>query len=117
VDARELVQSGLLGEAIDDAPVLVFVADENRRYVAVNRYACTLLGYERDELLGLSVDEVARYEEAEGEYAGMVARGAADGVSVLSRKDGSTFSLLYRASVVTVARMELYVSVGWPVAG
>jgi PAS domain S-box-containing protein len=111
-----LVQSGLLGEAIEGAPVLVFVADENRRYVAVNGYACRLLGYTREELLELTVDQVARYGEAPGEFSEMVAQGVREGVSVLTRKDGMTFSFRYRASVVTVARMELYVSVGWPEA-
>jgi PAS domain S-box-containing protein len=109
-----LVQAGLLGEAIDAAPVLVFVADENRRYVAVNRHACTLLGYTREELLALTVEQVARYGEAPGEFSAMVAQGVREGVSVLTRKDGTEFAFRYRASVVTVARMELYVSVGWP---
>jgi PAS domain S-box-containing protein len=109
-----LVQSGLLGEAIEGAPVLVFVADENRRYVAVNDYACRLLGYTREELLELTVDQVARYGEAPGEFSEMVAQGVREGVSVLTSKDGMTFPFRYRASVVTVARMELYVSVGWP---
>ena len=113
MDAIGLVQTGLLGEAIDEAPVLVFVADENLRYVAVNRYACTLLGYTREELLALTVDKVARYGEAPGEFSELVAEGVREGVSVLTRKDGTRFPLRYRASVVTVARMELYVSVGW----
>ena len=55
-------------------PCCVFVADENRRYVAVNDYACRLLGYTREELLELTVDQIARYGEAPGEYAEMVAR-------------------------------------------
>ena len=39
-----LVQIALLGEAVDGAPVAIFVADENGRYAAVNRHACELLG-------------------------------------------------------------------------
>src|SRR5438445_13058454 len=35
-----LIQSGLLGEAVDGGPALVFVADEHMRYVAVTRKAC-----------------------------------------------------------------------------
>ena len=34
-----LIQASLLGEAIDAADVLVFVADETTRYIAVNRAA------------------------------------------------------------------------------
>ena len=110
----ELVQAGLLGEAIDEAPVLVFVADENLRYVAVNRYACRLLGYTREELLALTVDQVARYGDAPGEFSEMVAHGVREGVSMITRRGRPDFPFRYRASVVTVARMELYVSVGWP---
>ena len=53
-----------------DASLLpvVFVADENQRYVAVSRAACELLGYTREELLALRVGDVARYPEAEAEY-------------------------------------------------
>ena len=53
------MQQGLLYEAWDQAPALVFVADENMRYIAVNRTACETLGYTRDELLGLSVTDIA----------------------------------------------------------
>jgi PAS domain S-box-containing protein len=111
-----LVQSGLLGEAIQGAPVLAFVADENRRYVAVNDYACRILGYSRKELLELTVDQVARYGDAPGEFSEMVEQGVREGVSMITRRDGLTFPFRYRASVVTVARMQLYVSVGWPEA-
>jgi PAS domain S-box-containing protein len=110
-----MVQAALLGEAVDDAPVLVFVADEDRRYVAVNRYACELLGYTREELLGMSVDQVARYDDAVHEYTDFVARGYGEGTSELTRKDGLSFTFRYRARTVNVARMELYVAVGWPV--
>lgn len=53
------LQRTLLGEAIDEAPVLVFVADEEGRYVAVNRQACEVLRYSRRQLLGMTVSEVA----------------------------------------------------------
>ena len=44
------LQRTLLGEAIDEAPVFVFVADGEGRYVAVNRHACQVLGYSRKQL-------------------------------------------------------------------
>ena len=34
-------------------PMAIFVADDDGRYIAVNAYACELLGYTRDELLEL----------------------------------------------------------------
>jgi PAS domain S-box-containing protein len=113
--AQPLVQAGLLGEAIDSGPALVFVADEDMRYVAVNEAACAALGYGREELLGMLVTDVARRDDASDEYARMVAGGGAAGRSELVRRDGSTLTIEYRASRVTVAQMTLYVSVGFPI--
>ena len=57
--AEVLIQTALLGEAVEGGPALVFVADEQMRYIAVNQFACQALGYTREELLGLNVPEVA----------------------------------------------------------
>ena len=110
----DLIQASLLGEAVDRSPALVFVADENMRYAAVNVRACELLGYERSELVGMQVTDVARYVDAPVEYADMKEqRGRAD-VAVLTRKDGTTFRFRYVAGETKVAGMPYYVSVGWP---
>jgi PAS domain S-box-containing protein len=112
--AQPLVQSSLLGEAIDGAALAVFVADEDLKYVAVNRRACELLGYTREELLSLLVSDVARHPEAVGEFDDMVASGAASGTALLAHKDGTTVAAAYRASTTTVAGITFYVSVCWP---
>jgi PAS domain S-box-containing protein len=57
-----------LGAAIDAAPMCVFVADAEMRYVAVNAYACELLGYAEEELLRMRVSDIAAYDEAPQEY-------------------------------------------------
>ena len=114
--AEPLIQASLLGEAIDHGPVAVFVADDDLRYIAVNEFACSLLGYSREELLGLRVTDVARSADAEAEYADFVAHRARDGESTLVRKDGSEVSIAYRGSETTVAGMRFYVAIGWPVA-
>ncbi len=44
---------------IDNAPSGVFIADANARYVEVNEAACMTTGYTRDELLSMSVMELA----------------------------------------------------------
>lgn len=111
--AQPLVQASLLGEAIDTGPVIVLVADEDMRFVAVNQTACDALGYDREELLELRVTDVAHSPEAGNEYAEMVASGSRTGVSELLRKDGSTFTMKYRATKTKVAQMTFYVSVGW----
>lgn len=107
--ADSLIQTALLGEAVDNGPTPIFVADETRRYVAVNRAACDLLGYTREELLALRVDDVApsipRWEE-------MRANGNLAGTADLKRKDGTTVAFSYLAGETVVAGMPVYVSVG-----
>ena len=112
--AEALVQTGLLGEAIDGAPAAVFVADEHGQYVAVNRYACELLGYTRAELLRLSVRDVGAEPDVEAHYQAFLKAREEKGVSMLRRKDGSTFPFRYRAGETTMTGLTYYVSVGFP---
>ena len=59
--AHTLFQQTLLGDAAEHAEIGVMVWNEERRYVAVNTFACRLLGVSREELLGSQVgDEVVR---------------------------------------------------------
>jgi PAS domain S-box-containing protein len=109
-----LIQTGLLGEALEDGPVAIFVADEHMRYIAVNAYACDLLGYTRDELLELTVADVAR-PGAEQDFADVVGGANGPGSYELVRRDGTTFTFRYVASGTTVAGMQMFVAVGCPV--
>jgi PAS domain S-box-containing protein len=111
--AEALIQTALLGEAVDPGPALIFVADEEMRYIAVNRCACEALGYTRDELLGLSVTDVARESSSPAEYDQMLALGYRDGHALLTCKDGSSLPFAYRASETKVAGLTLFVSVGF----
>jgi PAS domain S-box-containing protein len=111
--AEVLIQTALLGEAIEAGPALVFVADDEMRYIAVNQFACEALGYTRDELLSLTVPELARDPEAPQQYDAMLARGFRHGTAVLTRKDGTTVDFLYRASQTTVAGLGFFVSIGF----
>jgi PAS domain-containing protein len=53
LSAAAVTQLALLGDAIASAEeVAVFVWDDDRNYVAVNDYACALVGLTREELLG-----------------------------------------------------------------
>ena len=108
-----LIQSGLLGEAVDCGPALVFVADDQMRYVAVNRKACEVLGYTREELLGLRVTDVARDPAAPHEYAEMIARSSRNGAAILTCRDGSEVILRYQAGETVVAGLPFYVAVGF----
>lgn len=111
--AEPLVQSALLGEAIDRAPFAVFVLDEDMRYLAVSEYACTLLGYEREELLRMRLEDIAASDDVSGDYADMIAERGRSGAVVLVSKDGAEVSMRYRAAETKLAGMTVYVAVGW----
>jgi len=110
--AAPLVQIGLLGEAIDGAPVAVLVTDDDGRYLAANRYACELLGYSREELLRLSTRDVAIGSDVEAHQHRLLTTREDHGVSELRRKDGSTLRLRYRAGHSTLARIPCFIAVG-----
>jgi PAS domain S-box-containing protein len=104
----------LLGQAVEGAPVCVLVADAEMRYVAVNAYACELLGYTEAELLTMRVTDIATYDEAPKEYSSMVSTAYLRGTSRIRCKDGEEVVLRYVAGEVTVGGAPLYVSVGSP---
>ena len=112
--SEPFVQSVLLGEALEYAPVAILVADEEMRYVAANTTACELLGYTRDELLRLHVPDVAAYPEAEDEFEAMIAAGELVGRTTVLCKDGTRRSLRYRSGETTIAGLAYYVAVLWP---
>jgi len=94
--ANPRVQQLLLAEALDAAPLLVFVADEQMRYVAVSQTACDVLGYTRGELDGSMLQ--ARRQE---------------GSTPIRAKDGRLVPFFYNARSTTVAGMQYFVAVGF----
>ena len=110
VDEHDLIQTALLGEAAENAPLAVFVADDEMRYVAANRAACELVGYEREELLSLKVSDISPFPPAADQYMEMVARGSLSGRARLVRKDGTEFESEFWAYSTRVAQMTVYVS-------
>ena len=113
--AHDLVQKSLVGEALDSGPVAVFVADDDGKYLAVNAYACELLGYDREELLALRVADVAVNESAAADFETMQRQGTNTGTTTLRRKDGSELEMQFRACGTTVGGMQLYVGACWPI--
>ena len=105
-------RSTVLSAAIDAAPVCVFVADVEMRYLAVNAYACELLGYSEGELLEMKVPDVASYAEAPEEYATMMSAAYLSGVSRLRCKDGEELILRYVAGEVDFDGVPAFVSIG-----
>ena len=112
--SEPLVQASLLGEAIDPGPIAVLVTDEDGRYVAVNQFACDMLGYSRAELLALKVSDVSPGARAAKRYAAIVAGRRPEGVEELVRKDGSRLRFRYLTRETRVAGMTVYLAVGSP---
>jgi PAS domain S-box-containing protein len=108
--SEPLIQTSLLGEAIEHAPVAVFVADEQGRFVAVNQAACVLLGYDRSELLQLTVTDIAPGDPSEERQESERRMGVR--TSTLTRKDGSTVQFTYATGATSVAGMPVSVCVG-----
>ena len=112
--AEPLIQASLLGEAIDAGPLAVFVFDDAMQYIAVNEYAASLLGYERSELLALSVTDVAVGPDVVSRFQALLLARRGDGEATLRRRDGIEIRVQYRASETRVAGIPLYVGVAWP---
>jgi PAS domain S-box-containing protein len=112
--SEPLVQSVLLGDAVEHAPVAILVADDEMRYVAVNQYACELLGYTRGELLNKRITDIAQYAEAPEQFKQIVASGELSGLTTVVRSDGTELKMRFRASETTMAGLLYYVSVSWP---
>ena len=55
--AHTLFEQTLLGDAAEHAEIGIRVWNEERRYVAVNTFACRMLGVSREELLGSQVGD------------------------------------------------------------
>ena len=102
-----------LADAVSAAPILVFVADAAMRYIAVSEYACDVLGYTHDELLGMRVTDVAVGTAAAGDYHRMIESGWLVGISRLRCKDGTDVVMRYRAGETDVEGKPAYVAFGW----
>ena len=113
--ADPLIQATLLSEAVDNGPVAIFVVGDDLRYVAVSRSACELLGYEREELLGLSARDVMLETDIDEVLLRVIRDRRRTGRSLLRRKDGLRVEVEFRTSETSVAGMPFLVSACWPV--
>ena len=111
--ALEPLQQVLLQDAIDRSPALIFVADDDMRYLAVNNTACETLGYTRAELLALRVTDVAVSVEAEALYQEMLSVRSQEGDVELRTKSGDLLPFVYEASEVMLGGTQHWVSVGF----
>jgi PAS domain S-box-containing protein len=109
--ANPLVQASLLGEAFEAADLAVLVSDEEGCWIAVNEQACTLLGYTREQLLGLSVADLVPDTDARACFKQTYAAGGQRGVVQAVRSDGSCVPVRYSSTPTRVAQMQLVLSI------
>jgi PAS domain S-box-containing protein len=112
--ADAAVQSLLIGDAMEGAPAAVFVADDGHRFLAVNQFACDLLGYTRDDLLELRVDDLATTTDVEAGFERLRREGRLEGRVELRHREGSLVRLRYWASETTVSGISFWIAVAVP---
>ncbi|MDX6477377.1 MAG: hypothetical protein QOH95_2888 [Gaiellaceae bacterium] len=113
--ARSLrpIQQLLLYDAIDASSALIFVADDEMNYLAVNNTACAVLGYSREELLSMRVTDVVVAVEAPSLFQQMMNERSQQGDVELLTKDGALLPFIYEAGQAQIAGMPYWVSIGF----
>jgi PAS domain S-box-containing protein len=112
LSAADVTQLALLGDAMSCAEqVAVFVWDDDRNYVAVNDYACTLVGLTREELLGRRVGFAS--PELEDEILDVQRHSARQGSSSFIRSDGQSVALDWVTFRTRVAGLPYMASICW----
>ena len=108
-----LVQSTLLGELLENAQVGALAVDEGH-YVAANEYACALLGWERDELIGRRVGELHPLSDLPAQFVEILRGERAGGDVTITTKSGEPIDLCYRAVPTRLAGMQILIGLFWP---
>lgn len=86
----------------------MLIADDEGRYVEANPAACRLLQRSRQELLSMSLFDVSPSDvDAEGAWRTFLERGEMSGEYVLTRADGSTVDVEFRATANILPGLHL----------
>ncbi len=107
------IQQFLLYDAVDRSPALIFVADDQMKYLAVNHTACVVLGYTREEMLALSVTDIVVASEAPSMFKDLLHARSQDGSVELRTKSGELLPFAYQAAETWTAGMQYWVSIGF----
>jgi PAS domain S-box-containing protein len=82
----------------------VFIISLDLKYLAVNKQAADMLGYEVDELVGMSVKEVVALEQRKGGHNGLSSNDVGENQPIyeriVRRKDDTTFPVEISTSIV-----------------
>jgi PAS domain S-box-containing protein len=108
---EDFVLQTLLLESLERAQVAVSVYDDEGRYLAVNGYACELLGRSRAELLTHDVGDFTT-----GGIDRRVLRDPdrREGVRLVHRSDGTSTPVAFVVVPTRVSRMDFYLAFWWP---
>ncbi|HZR96723.1 MAG TPA: PAS domain-containing protein [Gaiellaceae bacterium] len=109
----EIVHEALLGEAAECASVAVSVYDDDGRYVAMNKKAEEMLGYERDELL---TRDVGDFTAGGIDRTVLLKPEVREGVRLVKRKDGTTVPVAFVVAPTRVASLAFFIAVWWELA-
>jgi PAS domain S-box-containing protein len=100
-------------ELIDFAPDAFFLADLDGRYVDVNKAACRMLGYEREQLVGRQIVNLIRAEDvprlAAEKGAMLTFQQPLISEWTLKRKDGSVLPVEVSATILADGRWQAFV--------
>jgi PAS domain-containing protein len=111
--AVPFVQSALLAEAARNADVGFLVWDDDRRYVAANAKACSLLGCTVEQLIGSEVGTHSQNGAATVER--VVQAGGGIGEIAVTGFDGRELRLGYVSFTTRIASVQYMGSIVWPV--
>ncbi|GAB7022285.1 PAS domain-containing hybrid sensor histidine kinase/response regulator [Salidesulfovibrio brasiliensis] len=96
---------------VEHSPVGIFVTDWQGRYVDVNRAACEMLGYTREELLGLTAfdtDSSDTDEQVRAAFSTLRSQGAFRGERRLRHKNGQLIHVILDAVAIGQDRFMAY---------
>jgi PAS domain S-box-containing protein len=107
--SRELAQKDQA--YFEESPVGMFVVNETGDYVDVNPAACELVGYSRDELLAMSIDDLNdsdKHPEEFQTFRALKESGESRTQVSLRHKDGHDIDVLFEAVALSEDRFVAY---------
>ena len=108
------VHKPLLSRAVDSAPAAFVLVDEEGAVVAANQFACSMLGYERGELLTRTVHDLALSAEIASLLRPGTEAATLSGIAPLRCADHSVVLVRYQVQTTETGAGRLAVCVAYP---